>query len=87
MLKTPITNIIFGTMTLGYRGYTKSCCISVNHVVCHGIPGEKTLKDGDMISIGEAQFRYTVTPAPTGTASSTGSTGSNPSRASLKHAP
>ena len=27
--------------TLGYRGYTKSCCISINHVVCHGIPGEK----------------------------------------------
>jgi chromosome segregation ATPase len=44
------------------------------------------LEHGDMISIGEAQFRYTVTPAPTGTAS-TGSTGSNPIRASLKHAP
>ena len=27
--------------TLGYRGYTKSCCISINHVVCHGIPGDK----------------------------------------------
>ena len=26
--------------TLGYRGYTKSCCISINHVVCHGIPSE-----------------------------------------------
>ncbi len=37
--------------TLGYRGYTKSCCISVNHVVCHGIPGEKTLKDGDIVNI------------------------------------
>src|SRR3982750_1166179 len=33
--------------TLGYRGYTKSCCISINHVVCHGIPGERALKDGD----------------------------------------
>src|SRR5258708_4435118 len=32
--------------TLGYRGYTKSCCISINHVVCHGIPGERALKDG-----------------------------------------
>ena len=30
--------------TLGYRGYTKSCCTSVNHVVCHGIPGDKALK-------------------------------------------
>jgi methionyl aminopeptidase len=37
--------------TLGYRGYTRSCCISINHVVCHGIPGEKTLKDGDIVNI------------------------------------
>jgi len=37
--------------TLGYRGYTHSCCISINHVVCHGIPGEKTLKDGDIVNI------------------------------------
>lgn len=37
--------------TLNYRGYTHSCCISVNHVVCHGIPGSKTLKDGDIVNI------------------------------------
>ncbi len=37
--------------TLGYRGYTHSCCISINHVVCHGIPGAKTLKDGDIVNI------------------------------------
>ena len=37
--------------TLGYRGYTHSCCISINHVVCHGIPGEKALKDGDIVNI------------------------------------
>jgi methionyl aminopeptidase len=37
--------------TLGYRGYTKSICTSVNHVVCHGIPGKKTLKEGDIINI------------------------------------
>ncbi|WP_019834299.1 type I methionyl aminopeptidase [Sphingomonas sp. PR090111-T3T-6A] len=37
--------------TLGYRGYTKSCCISINHVVCHGIPGPKALKEGDIINI------------------------------------
>ncbi len=37
--------------TLGYRGYTKSCCISINHVVCHGIPGSKPLKDGDIVNI------------------------------------
>ncbi|MEO1967358.1 MAG: type I methionyl aminopeptidase [Sphingomonadaceae bacterium] len=37
--------------TLGYRGYTHSCCISVNHVICHGIPSEKTLKDGDIVNV------------------------------------
>jgi methionyl aminopeptidase len=37
--------------TLGYRGYTKSCCISINHVVCHGIPGDRALKDGDIVNI------------------------------------
>ncbi|MET0308390.1 MAG: type I methionyl aminopeptidase [Sphingomonas sp.] len=37
--------------TLGYRGYTHSCCISINHVVCHGIPSERTLKDGDIVNI------------------------------------
>ncbi len=36
---------------LGYRGYTKTVCISPNHVVCHGIPGPKTLKDGDIANI------------------------------------
>jgi methionyl aminopeptidase len=37
--------------TLGYRGYTKSCCTSINHVVCHGIPADKALKNGDIINI------------------------------------
>jgi len=37
--------------TLGYRGYTHSSCISTNHVVCHGIPGEKTLKSGDIVNV------------------------------------
>ncbi|HET8749396.1 MAG TPA: type I methionyl aminopeptidase [Sphingomicrobium sp.] len=37
--------------TLGYRGFTRSCCTSINHVVCHGIPGEKTLKNGDIVNI------------------------------------
>ncbi|WP_324750836.1 type I methionyl aminopeptidase [Sphingomonas sp. LY54] len=37
--------------TLGYRGYTHSCCISINHVVCHGIPGDRTLKDGDILNV------------------------------------
>ena len=37
--------------TLGYRGYEHSCCVSINHVVCHGIPSEKTLKEGDIVNI------------------------------------
>jgi methionyl aminopeptidase len=37
--------------TLGYRGYTRSCCTSINHVVCHGIPGDRTLKDGDIVNV------------------------------------
>lgn len=34
-----------------YRGYPKSICTSVNHVVCHGIPGDKVLKEGDIVNI------------------------------------
>jgi methionyl aminopeptidase len=37
--------------TLGYRGYTKSSCTSVNHVVCHGIPGDRVLVEGDILNI------------------------------------
>jgi methionyl aminopeptidase len=37
--------------TLGYRGYAHSSCISINHVVCHGIPSDKALKDGDIVNI------------------------------------
>ncbi len=37
--------------TLGYRGYTHSSCISINHVICHGIPGPKVLKDGDILNV------------------------------------
>lgn len=37
--------------TLNYRGYTKSVCTSVNHVVCHGIPDDKPLRDGDIVNI------------------------------------
>jgi methionyl aminopeptidase len=36
---------------LNYRGFPKSVCISINHVVCHGIPGEKRLLDGDILNI------------------------------------
>ncbi len=37
--------------TLNYRGYTHSCCTSVNHVVCHGIPGAKLLQSGDIVNV------------------------------------
>ena len=36
---------------LNYRGFPKSICTSVNHVVCHGIPGDRLLKDGDVLNI------------------------------------
>ena len=36
---------------LNYRGFPKSICTSVNHVVCHGIPGDKTLKPGDIVNV------------------------------------
>ncbi|NDA47427.1 MAG: type I methionyl aminopeptidase [Alphaproteobacteria bacterium] len=36
---------------LGYRGYPKSICTSINHVVCHGIPDEKPLRDGDIVNV------------------------------------
>jgi len=37
--------------TIGYRGYRHASCISLNHVVCHGIPGPKALRDGDILNI------------------------------------
>jgi methionyl aminopeptidase len=37
--------------TIGYKGYQHASCISVNHVVCHGIPGDKVLKDGDILNV------------------------------------
>lgn len=37
--------------TLNYRGYNKSVCTSINHVVCHGIPDDRPLKDGDIVNI------------------------------------
>jgi len=60
--------------TLNYRGYPKSCCISINHVVCHGIPGERQLQDGDILNIdvtsildgwfGDSSRMYAVGPVP-----------------------
>ncbi len=42
---------------LFYRGFPKSCCTSVNHVVCHGIPQEKILKEGDIINVDVTAFK------------------------------
>ena len=36
---------------LFYRGFPKSCCTSTNHIVCHGIPQKKFLKDGDILNV------------------------------------
>ncbi len=37
--------------TLNYRGYTKSSCTSINHVVCHGIPDDKPLREGEIVNV------------------------------------
>ncbi len=60
--------------TLNYRGYMKSICTSINHVVCHGIPNNKPLRDGDILNIdvtlildgwhGDTSRMYTVGQIP-----------------------
>ena len=60
--------------TLMYRGYRKATCTSVNHVVCHGIPGEKPLKEGDIVNVdvtlildgwhGDSSRMYCAGPVP-----------------------
>ena len=42
---------------LFYRGFPKSCCTSANHVVCHGIPSDKILKEGDIVNIDVTAFK------------------------------
>ncbi|MFF0952869.1 type I methionyl aminopeptidase [Rhizobium leguminosarum] len=37
--------------SLGYNGYMHSCCISINHVVCHGIPSDRVLREGEIVNI------------------------------------
>ncbi|WP_323765927.1 type I methionyl aminopeptidase [Marinovum sp.] len=46
-----VTELGTKSATIGYKGYQHASCISVNHVVCHGIPGDKKLKDGDILNI------------------------------------
>ncbi len=43
--------------TLGYRGFPKSLCSSINEVICHGIPDDTVLKDGDIINIDITAFK------------------------------
>jgi len=59
---------------LYYHGYPRSCCTSINHVVCHGIPSDKPLKEGDIVNIdvtlivdgwhGDASRMYSVGEIP-----------------------
>ncbi len=42
---------------LFYRGFPRSCCTSTNHVVCHGIPSEKILKEGDILNVDVTAFK------------------------------
>ena len=42
---------------LFYRGYPKTCCTSTNHIVCHGIPTNKVLKDGDIINVDVTAYK------------------------------
>jgi methionyl aminopeptidase len=42
---------------LFYRGFPKSCCTSTNHVVCHGIPSDKVLKEGDIVNVDVTAYK------------------------------
>jgi methionyl aminopeptidase len=42
--------------TLGYRGFPKSCCTSVNEIICHGIPDDTEIKEGDIVNIDVTAF-------------------------------
>ncbi|MFV8380407.1 type I methionyl aminopeptidase [Corynebacterium hindlerae] len=46
--------------TLGYRGYPKSCCISLNEIICHGIPDTTVIEDGDIVNIDVTAYKNGV---------------------------
>ena len=46
--------------TLGYRGFTKSCCVSLNEIVCHGIPDTTVIEDGDIVNIDVTAYKNGV---------------------------
>ncbi|UBI03298.1 type I methionyl aminopeptidase [Corynebacterium freneyi] len=45
---------------LGYRGFTKSCCVSLNEIVCHGIPGPQVIEDGDIVNVDVTGYKNGV---------------------------
>ena len=49
-MNSPVTTAPFPA-TLFYKGYRHSICTSINHVVCHGIPDERPLREGDIVNI------------------------------------
>lgn len=46
--------------TLGYRGFPKSCCVSLNEIVCHGIPDTTVIEDGDIVNIDVTAYKNGV---------------------------
>jgi methionyl aminopeptidase len=46
--------------TLGYRGFPKSCCTSINEVICHGIPDDTVVEDGDIVNIDITAYKNGV---------------------------
>ena len=42
---------------LFYRGFPKSCCVSTNHIVCHGVPGKKVLNEGDIVNVDVTAYK------------------------------
>lgn len=46
--------------TLGYRGFPKSCCVSINEVICHGIPDDTVIENGDIVNIDVTAFKNGV---------------------------
>ncbi len=45
---------------LGYRGFTKSCCTSLNEIVCHGIPSKQVIEDGDIVNVDVTGYKNGV---------------------------
>ncbi|QDZ42815.1 type I methionyl aminopeptidase [Corynebacterium sp. sy039] len=46
--------------TLGYRGFPKSCCVSLNEIICHGIPDSTVIEDGDIVNIDVTAYKEGV---------------------------